>query len=437
MESSGEAQVQVRLVAKQKKYEVPDAPIVVPQQLQRYGLSEIVNHLLGHERPVPFDFLVGGQFLRESIAQYLRRQSLSAENILTLEYVESMLPPTEIASFSHDDWISSVAAASADRFVVGSFDGVVRVWSSQSECEAELRGHAAAVKGVAAAGDAGSRKTRVAAVSGSQDRTAIGWGVKGGKWRALYAARGHTDSVEAVAVNPGGTHFVTASADATIRFWTLAAPRESEDAGDGGAAQPAAKKRRAGGAADVVTKAAIGTLSGHVGPVTSVRFSADDETQVFSGGWDHTVRTWDVAAGVNVATSLCDAVVLGVDYSAHSRLVATGHADRAVRLWDPRASDGAVVKLRLTGHAGFVPAVSWAPGSAHMLASASHDGSIKVWDVRSRTPLYTVHAAAAADRGKKLLALDWHRALLLAGGESGSLRIHSVGGQDAAGADLV
>ncbi|KAJ2788509.1 ribosome biogenesis protein ytm1, partial [Coemansia helicoidea] len=97
--------------------------------------------------------------------------------------------------------------------------------------------------------------------------------------------------------------------------------------------------------------------------------------------------------------------------------------------------DSTVVKLRLSSHAGFVAGVAWAPSSAYMLASASHDSTVKVWDIRSRTPLYTVHAASAADTGKKLLALDWHASLLLAGGESGSLRIHSVNGQYAAGLD--
>ncbi|KAJ2666476.1 ribosome biogenesis protein ytm1 [Coemansia sp. RSA 1199] len=427
MDAANEAQVQIRLVAKQKKYEVPDAPLVVPQQLQRYGLSEIVNHLLGLEAPVPFDFLVDGQFLRESIASYLKEHSLSAENVLTLEYVESMLPPTEIASYSHDDWISSIAVASSDRFVVGSFDGIVRVWNAQSECVSEMRGHESAVKCVAAASLDPVKKSKVEILSGSQDRTAIAWGSKGGQRKPLYAARGHTDSVEAVAVNPANTHFVTASADSTIRFWSLAVPKESEDAElEAQDATPMVKKRKG---VNIMTKAAIGTLSGHVGAVTSVCFDADRESNVYSGGWDHSVRTWDVAAGVNVATSLCDKVILDVDYSAHSQLIATGHADRSVRLWDPRSSDNTVVKLRLSSHKGFVSSVAWAPNSAYMLASASHDSTIKVWDIRSRTPLYTVHAASAKDDGKKLLALDWSRSLLLAGGESGSLRIHSVNSQ--------
>ncbi|KAJ2225602.1 ribosome biogenesis protein ytm1 [Coemansia sp. RSA 1722] len=430
MDSKGGAQVQIRLLAKQQKYAVPNTPIVVPQQLQRYGLSEIVNHLLGNEKPVPFDFLADGQFLRTTIAEHLKENSQSAENILTLEYVESMLPPTEIASYSHDDWISSVAAASTNAFVVGSYDGVVRLWNAQSECVAELQGHDLAVKCVAAV--PAQSKSKAEFVSGSQDCTAVAWGTKRGQQRALYAARGHTDSIEAVAINPSSTHFVTASADSTIRFWSLAPPKQSEDEMlDGAVAGPSSKKRK-GTNAQIMTKAAVGTLTGHVGAATSVVFNKDQESQVFSGGWDHSVRTWDVAAGVNLSTHLCDKVVLDIDYSSHSRLIATGHADRSVRLWDPRAEDSAVVKLRLTSHRGFVSSVAWAPDSAYMLASASHDGTIKVWDIRSRPPLYTVYPSDAKDKGKKLLALDWHKSLLLAGGESGSLRIHSFNGQEAA-----
>ncbi|KAI9505578.1 ribosome biogenesis protein ytm1 [Coemansia spiralis] len=429
MEPSSEPQVQIRLVAKQQKYAVPDAPIVVPQQLQRYGLSDIVNHLLNNEKPIPFDFLIDGEFLRVSVANYLKEKNLSAENILTLEYVESMLPPTEIASFSQDDWISSVAAASVDRFVVGSYDGIVRVWNAQSECEDELRGHQSAVKCVAVAGDL-SKKGKIEMISGSQDQTAIAWGSKNGQRRALYAARGHTGNIEAVAINPTNTHFVTASTDSTIRFWSLAVPKHSEDGQVALTEQEPAAKKRKGTNVDIMTKAAIGTLSGHVGAVTSICFNKDQESQVFSGGWDHSVRTWDVASGVNVATSLCDKVVLDVAYSEHSRLAATGHADHAIRLWDPRSQESTVVKLRLSSHKGFVSSVAWGPNSAYMLASASHDSTVKVWDIRSRTPLYTVQATNDKDKGKKLLALDWHESLLLAGGESGSLRIHSIGSRN-------
>jgi ribosome biogenesis protein YTM1 len=47
MEDSQEIQVQVRFVTKQTEYAVTDTPMIVPAKLKRYGLSEIINHLLG------------------------------------------------------------------------------------------------------------------------------------------------------------------------------------------------------------------------------------------------------------------------------------------------------------------------------------------------------------------------------------------------------
>ena len=41
-------QIQVRLVSRQEKYAVPEAPIRVPTSFKRFGLSEIVNNLLDH-----------------------------------------------------------------------------------------------------------------------------------------------------------------------------------------------------------------------------------------------------------------------------------------------------------------------------------------------------------------------------------------------------
>lgn len=42
-----DTRVQVRFVTQQRKYAITEAAIFVPARLRRYGLSEIVNHLLG------------------------------------------------------------------------------------------------------------------------------------------------------------------------------------------------------------------------------------------------------------------------------------------------------------------------------------------------------------------------------------------------------
>lgn len=89
-------QVQVRFVSRQPEYAINNAAILVPSSFRRYGLSEIVNNLLGHgridllnrvvfslcwptltEKPIPFEFFIDEQILKTSIAEYLAANRLS------------------------------------------------------------------------------------------------------------------------------------------------------------------------------------------------------------------------------------------------------------------------------------------------------------------------------------------------------------------------
>lgn len=46
------------------------------------------------------------------------------------------------------------------------------------------------------------------------------------------------------------------------------------------------------------------TLTGHVGAVNAVDFDTADTNTVYSGGWDHSIRSWDVEQQVNVTTKV-------------------------------------------------------------------------------------------------------------------------------------
>ncbi|KAI9761384.1 MAG: Tripartite DNA replication factor [Chaenotheca gracillima] len=64
-------------------------------------------------------------------------------------------------------------------------------------------------------------------------------------------------------------------------------------------------------------------------------------------------------------------------------LIATGSADRTLRIWNP---DRASVKnsTELRGHTGAIERVAWNPTKEAELASCSTDGTVRIWDVRSK-----------------------------------------------------
>ena len=102
------------------KFIVSPSPITVPGKLTRYGLSEVVNHLLslstaasgGEEnenetKSIPFDFYIDNCLLRTSLAKMAKKLSKSAEQTLVIEYVPAQMPPEEQTSDAKRDWTVS------------------------------------------------------------------------------------------------------------------------------------------------------------------------------------------------------------------------------------------------------------------------------------------------------------------------------------------
>jgi len=323
MAAPSEPQTQVRFTTRLEAHlRVSETPIQLPTRLTRYGLSEVVNHLLGADEARPFDFVVDGELLRGSLAKYLKKAGLTGEDILTLEYIELLVPPEPQGGAAHDDWVAALASrtdeAGAEEgqgaqqalMLSGCYNGCAYVRNAAGEALAELRGHTAAVKGVAwlpallDADEAGGAPLR--AVSASKDHTLRVWSMqrsgKGGEagWTATCEAicTGHDDSVEAVAASPAGDGtFCSAGWDGTLRLWD-ATQISAATATGAASARPKRAKRSSAAASDADGGAPPPELSsqlelrGHADCVSGVAWPT--AAVVYSCSWDGTIKEWDV-----------------------------------------------------------------------------------------------------------------------------------------------
>lgn len=267
------------------------------------------------------------------------------------------------------------------------------------------------------------------------------WDAASGRQTAVL--RGHTDFVNHIAFSPDGRHLATASSDATARIWTLGGDalailhhRASElvdvnfsadgkrvittafdgavrlwrwDQSDqaqpepvrnlaqivhalgpnfveGAAISPDLHYAAGGGPSGSVSLMRLSAslqplgqpvlLAGHGHGAHSFAFSPQSDRLASGGDEDGTVRLWDIAAQRELLHfGPGRGTFWSIAFSGNGRYIAG--AEGLGHIWD--AESGRELH-RLEGHAGSVFDVAFSPDSAR-LATASEDGTARVWDV--------------------------------------------------------
>ncbi|KAL3450658.1 hypothetical protein BJX65DRAFT_293878 [Aspergillus insuetus] len=398
---AAQRQVRVQLTSQQEDIALPDStgPILVPTGLRRYALSTLVNNLLGNDKPIPFEFLINGAFLRTSIDEYLTANGISAETTLEIEYVRALIPPLHIASYEHDDWVSSVDVLSAssassipqgqERILSGSYDGLLRVWNTSSQVVATSPsqtegGHASSIK-------AAKFVSSNSIVSAGLDRTVRLWKYSesedgfSGKIAPQLELYGHKSGINSLAVHAPSNRILSASADHSIGFWSTRksdAPVAPENLLPS-AASRTSKRRKLNTSVSVSQRGPLTLLSAHTAPVSAAIFDAKDSTVGYSTSWDHSLRTWDLVTASLVDTRTTSHSLLSLEHLPEHHLLATGTSARHITLIDPRASATTISAMTLRGHTNAVVTLARDPNSTYGLISGSHDGTCRIWDLRA------------------------------------------------------
>jgi ribosome biogenesis protein YTM1 len=382
MESNDETEVeQIRIsliLAKgcsDASLKVPADPIAVPSTTRKRGLSAIVNHLLDRKvisdgasshsdedsdndedklPSIPFDFLINKKLLRLSIEGAARRDGLSLEQAVEIQYFPARLAPeSDGESEILPDWISAMSY-SQNMLYSGSCDGSIRMFHNNDKNEkgsftqeSVIKAHSGSVKCISSLGCANNLSM---VASGSMDQTLVSHiHDKGNKKLSLHAvySGGHTSSINSVALASinGSVKMASGDWDGGLCIWKVPQSGEIDESGESSTHK---RKKQKGSSKDITNdvkevsptsyfKAHKSNISGIV--LGHEQFDKNNST-LFTSSWDHSIKAWDVESQNEILALNGSKVVTSFGRCHNSDVVATGHPDCCVRLWDMRTSNG-------------------------------------------------------------------------------------------------
>ena len=333
----------------------------------------------------------------------------------------------------HSGEVLTAAYSPDSRWVAsGGTDRTVRVWGAGDGQDLTiLHGHTGTVSHVAFAADG----RRLASLSGwgslnyTEDQTVRVWHI--GELAGTSVLAGHTSYIYPVAYSPDGKWIASGSWDRTIRLWEA-------ESGEGCAELRHPEVVRAlaygpdsswlvsgcqGDEALRIWNTATAKLEKEL-PLpesTTIQAIAVSPDGAYIAAADSngnaTIRATTTGAVVHSFRVTASGDKKALAYSRDGRFLAgTGEDIAQIDLWNTQTGD---LSVRLAGHTGAVCGLAFS-ADGRLLASASSDRSVRVWDVPNATCVAVlaghtdqVYSAAFHPDGKRLASGGRDRAVWL------------------------
>jgi WD40 repeat protein len=231
------------------------------------------------------------------------------------------------------------------------------------------------------------------------------------EWVCTHTFEWHSKPINAIALFPDGQYLISGDDGGTVAVWNLGIPQ-----------YPIATYRANNSVWAVAASPNLSQIA-----------SGDKDRKVQLGRKESIINSRKELHGDFSTLDSHSGFVYTVEFSPDGNILASGGADRRIRLWN---TDSGKIIYTLDGHQDAVTVVKFMP-NGKILISAGADRTLRFWDLDSKQLLKTIeaheqkiHALAIGRDGKTIVSGSSDRTVLLR--QLGTSSQHSLQGhQDA------
>ena len=421
-----------------EEYTIEPINITLSTMCEKEDLNKLLKKLLAKESKIyedkNFEFFINNQILDTSLITFIENNMsiISPEKALEIFYFFELNEPQLINTVKEDEWIRKIVCLSSEdsfqfdsltKYCVGLFNSEVSFYDTSfkkvmtvnkqntdiTENLMEMLNDLLFIKT--------NNRTIVGIASRSEEEN-IGFyelNLKAGTSKKVsFVGKNNNEYVNCLSSNPVDLYnFCVGDSTGSVRIYKL--PTSNQD-------EPKSKQNKKQRTEFSRLTHATEIVKAHNSEIKLIKWI--NNMQIITSGDDFSIKVWNTSTNANFCnfTSSYRVTTAFTSYNNTEGILA-GYDDGKIRTWDIRAPNQ-TNNLIFHGHNNKVSEVQFNPLMQQMFISSGFDKMIKVWDLRSKKPLYEIKC----DEGDKNFGLTFNSGkYFLVGGDNSAVRIYETG----------